>query len=252
VSHSRIEKQLSPLGEALPDFKGFLPGRAKSDQIREYLIGLARARRARTPMPFYSMADTASFFGVAVSTVAEIYRRLAGEGWLVIRRGAMTVVPPRQLRPRAHIRGIVAVPIWAPGFLWHHDWRVFIKRFEDAARRGDWVTDLTAIPPACRRLYGYPDGGLGRPGRAHRRGFRRRARRCPRSPARDLRSAMAPAHSCRRSRRSLWQRITILFAPRRARRARYCPPYRRPGSTLPGIGTRVRIRAGCLHICDQP
>jgi hypothetical protein len=129
------------LADALPGFTRFATGRPPSDQIRQQLISLARLIQSREPAPFYSMPDVASYFGVSVTTVARLYRQLERDGWLLRKRGSMTVVPPRSRRARARIRGVIAVPIWSPGFLLFYDWRVFFRRLEDAVRRYRYVAD---------------------------------------------------------------------------------------------------------------
>ncbi len=129
------------LDEAVPDFTGFAPGRSRSDQIRDHLIVLARALRRRQPAPFYSMPDIAGFFGVTVTTVARLYRTLEQEGLLQRKRGAMTLVRPRQSRPRAHLRGVVAVPIWMPGFLRFAERRLFHRELDEQLHRHRFVGD---------------------------------------------------------------------------------------------------------------
>ena len=141
MAKSYIAKGLPCLAEALPDFTGFAPGLSRSDQIREHLIVLARALRQHRPAPFYSMPDIAGFFGVTVTTVARLYRTLEEEGLLQRKRGAMTLVCPRQSRPRAHLRGVVAVPIWMPGFLRFAERRLFHRELDEQLRRHRFVGD---------------------------------------------------------------------------------------------------------------
>ena len=134
-------KGLPRLAEAVPDFAGFEPGRSRSLQIREHLIVLARTLRQRQLTPFYSMPDIAGFFGVTVTTVARLYRTLEAEGLLQLKRGATTMVCPRQSRPRAHLRGVVAIPIWMPGFLRFAERRLFHRELDEQLRRHRFVSD---------------------------------------------------------------------------------------------------------------
>lgn len=137
-----VERSLIPLPELFPGFRGFSPEENKSARLREHLWEAARKARGARATPFYSIREVAKFFDVSVPTAAESFRRLAQEGVLIQVRGSMTLVAGDRAQPRIPVRGVVAVPIWLPGFMIFPDLRVFYVHLEEQLRRHNFVADL--------------------------------------------------------------------------------------------------------------
>ena len=88
------------------------------------------------------MREVSAFFGVTLPSVGKVYRQLEREGLLVRKRSSVTELAPLKTgRPVVH-RGIVAVPIWLPGFLMFSDWREFFIELEQQLRRHNFVANL--------------------------------------------------------------------------------------------------------------
>ena len=125
-------RSLTPLAERLGPFGGFDGSRGRQERIYAALAPLARRDRRRHPVRFYSMPEVAAHFGVALGTVAAVYRRLEQEGLVARIRGAGTILAARSgsLRPRVPVRGVVAVINWLPGFMHVADQRFFLMQLE--------------------------------------------------------------------------------------------------------------------------
>src|SRR6185369_3900708 len=72
-----------------------------------------------------------AFFGVSITTVARVYRRLDREGLLTLMRSSQSLITARALRPRYEVRGVVCMPIWLPAFLSFLDWRRWFSLLEE-------------------------------------------------------------------------------------------------------------------------
>ena len=93
-------------------------------------------------VPFYSMRTVAEYFQVNLSTVATVYERLEKAGLLTRVRSSQTFVEGRRAKTRSLVRGVIAVPIWLPGFLAFHDWRQFFITLEDRLRTHNFAPVL--------------------------------------------------------------------------------------------------------------
>lgn len=142
MARKPIHRELPSLREQVPGFRRFGPGANKTFELEKQLRHIAERCRRKRPTPFYAMHEVAAFFGITVSTVGRVYRRLEKEGLLVPRRGSATELTAlKPLRRVAH-RGVVAVPIWLPGFLLFEPWRVFFVELEERLRRHNFVASL--------------------------------------------------------------------------------------------------------------
>lgn len=140
MARSKVTRALRPLAEACRTFQGFRPGENRSERLRSELRAAIRRLRVARWQPFYDMRTVARHFGVSVPTVSEAYRRLAGEGLLVVSRGSMTTVRPAGRKmPRARLTGVVAMPVWSPGFLVQSDYRKFHMECQRELQRHDMV-----------------------------------------------------------------------------------------------------------------
>jgi hypothetical protein len=126
MARSVVTRTLPPLGKICRPFNGFAPGENRSARVLTALRTAIQKLRPTRWQPFYTMRAVAIHFGVSVPTVSEAYRRLANEGLLVVSRGSMTTIRPAGRKtPRARLTGVVAMPVWTPGFLVQGDYRTF-------------------------------------------------------------------------------------------------------------------------------
>ncbi len=140
MARSKVTCALPPLATACRTFEAFRPGENHGERVRDELRAAIRRSRAAHWQPFYTMRDVAAHFRVSVPTVADAYRRLANEGLLVISRGSMTTVRPGGRKtPRARLTGVVAMPVWSPGFLVHRDSRAFYIECQREFQRHEMV-----------------------------------------------------------------------------------------------------------------
>jgi hypothetical protein len=142
MSRKVVNRDLPPLREALPEFTGFVGDEDRHHRM-EILLGEAAQRlRGARRRPFYSMRETAAFFGVSVRTIYRVYQRLQREGVLLCARSSMTMLPPRTAVPRVPVRGVIGLPVWYPGFWFFHEWRRFFLHLEEELRRYRFAADL--------------------------------------------------------------------------------------------------------------
>src|SRR5664279_485635 len=125
MARKPIQRSFPALASQIHGFKGL----TSRDHKRHALCGLLRQiairNRRRQSHPFYSMREVAMFFNVTLPTVGAVYKQLEREGLLLRRRSSMTELVPVAHDGRQVTRGVVAVPIYLPGFLMLRDWRSF-------------------------------------------------------------------------------------------------------------------------------
>jgi len=134
-------RTLPPLSEACAGFSGFAKGESSAERIFELLAAAIQRYRRSKPQAFYAMRDVAKFFGVALTTVARVYRRLDREGVLTLVRSSQSIVAARTARPRFAVRGVICMPIWLPGFLYFLDWRKWFSQLEEELSRYHFVLE---------------------------------------------------------------------------------------------------------------
>lgn len=142
MARKPIHRELPPLAEQVPGFRRFARDANKTFELEKQLRQIAEHSRRKHPTPFYAMHAVADFFGVTVSTVGRVYRRLEKQGLLVPRRGSATELTALKPLKRVAHRGVVAIPIWLPGFLIFETWRVFFVELEEQLRRHNFVASL--------------------------------------------------------------------------------------------------------------
>ncbi len=135
-------RQLPPLSEFCPRLRT-LPLQEKTTAgIVDCLRGALPCLRQTGESPFYAVREVARAAGVSFKTAQRAYKQLAAEGLLRVVRGSQTLVMGRRQQPRRPLRGVVAVPIWMPGFMAFADWRWFFRHLENRVRRQNFVADL--------------------------------------------------------------------------------------------------------------
>lgn len=150
MSGKRVPRQL-------PRLTGWrkLPARTnRTAAATDWLRRLARRCRTDQSAPFYSMREVANRLAMPVADIARVYRRLNDEGLLQVRRGAPTLLTPRDAKPRRAIRGVVAIPVWQYANANWTDWRQFFSAVGEALRERHFAADFL--------LYGQEN--LARPG----------------------------------------------------------------------------------------
>ncbi len=142
MNRIRPPNQLPPLREVLPAFQALPTRHTQVFALLESVRELARKLQTTEPQPFYSTRQVAAFFGVSQPTVVRVYRELETEGLLARRRSTVTMLAPRERRPRVAVRGVVGIPIWTYGHSHYSDWRLFFMRLEEHLRRHAFVADF--------------------------------------------------------------------------------------------------------------
>ncbi len=138
----RHPQKLPGLKALLPDYRGLPREHTQIFALLEAIRKLAGSLQTNEAQPFYSTREIAAFFGVSQPTVVRVYRELEAEGLLARRRSALTMLAPRERRPRTPVRGVVGLPIWSYGHSHYSDWRVFFMRIEEHLRRHAFVADF--------------------------------------------------------------------------------------------------------------
>ena len=137
-----IQRKLIPLTELASEFRGFRGDTNKTSALEEWLRKIISQCRMPGATPFFARREVASFFGVNQSTVSVVYKRLEKEGLLLCRRSSGTELTASRNPKRVIHRGIVAIPIWLPGFLTFEHWRVFFIELEERLRHYDFIANL--------------------------------------------------------------------------------------------------------------
>ncbi len=137
-----IQHRLPPLAKVFPGFRGLREDENKQQRIRELLLAGTRPLRRSQARPYYSMREVARFFGVAVPTAAKAYAALQHDGLLRRVRGSHTVLAARSARPQVPVRGVVALPVYLPNFIYFADVRRFYIRLEDHLRQQEFLADF--------------------------------------------------------------------------------------------------------------
>src|ERR1019366_7855564 len=91
---------------------------------------------------FYSVREVARHYRVSTSTISKVYARLERDGCLSRTRSSMTHLLARRRQPRVRIQGVIAVPVWIPGFLAFRDWRIFFIELEERLRQHSFVASF--------------------------------------------------------------------------------------------------------------
>jgi hypothetical protein len=119
------------------------PKRRETDQLFELLRSFALRHQRDQPQVFHPIREMASHFGVPVSTVARLYRRLEAEGILVSVRGARTLLQGLSSERRLSVRGVIGLPVFMPWFLTLQEYRTFFLRMRRELRaRGFAVSNV--------------------------------------------------------------------------------------------------------------
>lgn len=142
MNRIQTPRKLPPLRKVLPDFRRLSKEHTQIFALLDNLRRVASRLQTNKAQPFYSTREAAAFFGVSQPAVARVYRELEAEGLLARRRSSLTMLAPRDIHPRAPVRGVVGVPIWSYGHSHFSDWRLFFMRLEEHLRRHAFVADF--------------------------------------------------------------------------------------------------------------
>jgi hypothetical protein len=143
MSGQRPPRSLPPLARltAAPGRRA-APGNLTA-AATDWLRGVARRLQGEHSMPFYSMREVATHLGMSLADVARVYRRVAEEGLLTIRRSAPTMLAPREEQPRRAVRGVVTLPVWQYSYCAWTDWRRFFTAIGSALREQHYAVDFS-------------------------------------------------------------------------------------------------------------
>ena len=126
--------ELPPLAEVCPRNPSTIPVN-KTAHVEAELRRIAVRHRADQRLRFYTMDEVAGHFPLSKSLVSRVFKTLQNEGLLRIHRGAHTWLLPRPSRRKAPLSGILALATWFPGLAELPDWRIFLRQFEQSARK---------------------------------------------------------------------------------------------------------------------
>jgi hypothetical protein len=142
MARKKVVRNLPELAEVFPKFSGFSAKENQQDKLTSELRRAALSLQKDEPRPFYAMRDVAAHFGVTHRTVARAYEVLRKQRLLITIRSSFTEIAGHSSRTRSHVRGIVGVPIWLPGFQMFPEWRLFFISLEEELRAHSFVADL--------------------------------------------------------------------------------------------------------------
>jgi hypothetical protein len=133
---------LPPLATVVARLGGLPAGANRTAAATDLLRRVARQLSGDASVPFYPMRDVAALLKMSLADVARVYRRLDDDGLLLIKRGARTVLAPRQAQPRRAVRGVVAIPVWQYANTHWTDWRRFFTAIGRALRERHYAADF--------------------------------------------------------------------------------------------------------------
>lgn len=142
MARKTIQRNLTPLAEQAAAFRGFGPDENKTLAVEQWLRKIAAHSRRSKAVPFFATREVATFFRVPQSTITRVYKKLEKEGLLLCRRSAVTELTATKDPKRIIHRGIVALPIWLPGFILFKHWRDFFVELEGQLRRYNFVANM--------------------------------------------------------------------------------------------------------------
>jgi DNA-binding transcriptional regulator YhcF (GntR family) len=123
MARKKASRNLPPL----PRLNVFDVREHKAELVLQTLRHIASAVRRVGPRTFYSMREVAIRFRAPVSTIADVYRRLEGEGILRRIRGSKTTLRGRKHDRKLSVRSFVGLPTTTSKFVTVQDYRMFLK-----------------------------------------------------------------------------------------------------------------------------
>lgn len=114
----------------------------KGERLLEIMRAVAVKNQNEEAQSFYSVRDVAARFGVAISTVSDVYRHLESEGLLNRVRGSQTILQGLQFDRHLHVKGLVGLPAFLTAFLTFQDYRMFFIRIRRELRLRGFATAM--------------------------------------------------------------------------------------------------------------
>jgi len=142
MARKRILRTLPPLADVIPSLPDSTSEGSRQLALLEAMRKAAKALRKKDSMPFYSMRQVASQFGLPLRTVALVYETLELEGILNRIRGSKTDLVGKTSSPRTPVRAIVGIPIWLHAMVVSPYSRVLHIEMEDRLRESGFVADF--------------------------------------------------------------------------------------------------------------
>jgi DNA-binding transcriptional ArsR family regulator len=133
-----VSRALAPL----PDPRSLAATQHKSDALTEILRHVAVKTQQEQPRTFYSVREIALQFGVPVSTVSRVYRRLEEEGLLSTVRGSKTMLQGLHFDRQLSVRAFIGLPASLSSFLTIQDYRMFFIRIRRELRLRGFATAM--------------------------------------------------------------------------------------------------------------
>lgn len=98
----------------------------KAELLLQLVRRLALDQQGDAPQNFISLREASNRFGVSLSTMAKVYRRLKSEGLIISVRGAKTILAGRRSTRQLTVRGVIGVPVSLANFLAQPEYRMAI------------------------------------------------------------------------------------------------------------------------------
>jgi hypothetical protein len=119
---------------------GLRPGRRKTDRLFELVRGLALKQQKDAPQIFLSLREAAKRFGVPVSAMATVYKKLTDERVLAGIRGSHTMLAGRKAVRHLKVRGLIGLPVSLSRFQTFLDYQRCLTRICDELHERGFLT----------------------------------------------------------------------------------------------------------------
>src|SRR6266404_796586 len=103
----------------------------KTDRLLELVRGLALKQQKDAPQIFLSLREAAKRFGVPVSAMATVYKKLVEECILASNRGSHTMLAGRKAVRHLKVRGLIGLPVSLSRFQTFLDYQRCLTRIRD-------------------------------------------------------------------------------------------------------------------------
>jgi hypothetical protein len=112
----------------------------KTDRLLELVRELALRQQKDVPRVFLSLREAAKHFGVPVSAIATVYKKLADEHVLASIRGSHTMLAGRRAVRHLKVRGLIGLPVSLSRFQTFLDYQRCLSRIRDELHKRGFLT----------------------------------------------------------------------------------------------------------------
>ena len=115
-------------------------GQGKTDGLLETIRHLALKQQKNAPQIFLSLREAAKRFGVPVSVMATVYKKLTDERILASIRGSHTMLTGRKAVRHLKVRGLIGLPASLSRFQTFLDYQRCLTRIRDELHKRGFLT----------------------------------------------------------------------------------------------------------------